>query len=129
MKPKPQRPPPSLGEPGRAVWKRLAGDFVFEDAAALEILERGCMAIDRAQEAREAVKRTGGPVIVDKNGKPQRNPGCVVERDATNTFLSRHEGFGIVRTTRSTSQRSTVRKLTTLGDVINHEATPKHPTP
>ncbi len=82
------RTPATLGKAGQKLWKRLTADFSFPDGAALELLERACIAADRAEGARIAMEKTGGPVVLDRFDKPQRNPACVVERDATATMLS-----------------------------------------
>jgi phage terminase small subunit len=85
---RPKNPPKSLGTAGRALWRSLLTDYEIDDAGGLELLERCCLAADRADEARAAVARTGGAVIVDADGRPSRNPGVVIERDATMTLLS-----------------------------------------
>lgn len=82
------KPPKTLGSAGRSLWRSLLADFEIDDNASLELLERACLAADRAEEARVAIKRTGGAVIVDADGRPTRNPGVVIERDATMTLLS-----------------------------------------
>jgi P27 family predicted phage terminase small subunit len=82
-----KRGPSSLGAAGQSLWKRLTADFLFEDGAAVELLERACRAADRAEEARQALERTGGPVVFDRFGRPVRNPAVIVERDATTLLL------------------------------------------
>jgi hypothetical protein len=77
------------------LWRRIGSDFLLEDNAARELLGQACRAADRAEEARQAMIRTGGPLIPDRFGRPVRNPAVIVERDAVATLLSCLKLLGI----------------------------------
>lgn len=88
-------PPRTLQKTGRNLFKKLLLDYQFTDAASFELLERACMAADRAQEARDAIKKNGGPVSPDRFGVPRRHPGVDIERDATATMISCFKLLGL----------------------------------
>ena len=73
--------PAHLGEQGRKLWRRLVAQFELDDAASQELLEKACVAADRAAQAREVIARDG-ITFTNAAGAPVRHPAVVVERDA-----------------------------------------------
>lgn len=87
--------PRSLKATGKAMWRSITSDYKFEDAASLELLERACMAADRAEEARAAIEKSGGPIILDRFGIAVKHPACALERDSTAAIISAFKLLGL----------------------------------
>jgi hypothetical protein len=69
----PPSPPRDLSGPGRNVWDRVTKEFVIDDAAAQEVLQQVCEAVNRL-EAIAARVRTDGEVIPDGKGGYRSHP-------------------------------------------------------
>jgi phage terminase small subunit len=82
-------------ETGKLLWKKLVADYSFTDSASLELLLRACMAADRAQQARDAIEKNGGPIAIDRFGVPQRHPAVVIERDSTSQMVACFKLLGL----------------------------------
>ncbi len=52
------RAPAHLSKPGRALWRRLVEDFAFEPHQ-LKLLTLAVEALDRCEQARQAIKADG----------------------------------------------------------------------
>ena len=80
-------PPKHISAQSKEFWRKLLKQYALEDdVAAMQYLNEGCEALDRAHQA-AADARKHGPVIKDRWGQPKPNPACQVERDARAQFL------------------------------------------
>ena len=74
--------PRHLSKQTAKLYRRLVTDYRLDDEAhALEVLRLACEAIDRCDEAREAIAKDG-PFIEDRFGQLRCHPGVQVERDS-----------------------------------------------
>ena len=73
--------PPGLRPKTRNWWLEVVGGWALE-AHHLKLLEAACRELDRAEEARLALKRAGGSVFVDRWGQPKESPWRKIEREA-----------------------------------------------
>ena len=83
----PPPPPPHLKAAGAKLWADLTREYVVRDGAGLALVTAAAEALDRQQEAREAIDKYGA-VVVDRYGNPKANPACHIERDARAGFLA-----------------------------------------
>jgi len=74
-----QRPPKHLSSEGKGFWLTVVRDFELEDHH-IRLLTAACECLDRAAEARTAVKRDG-PYFKTRYGELRPHPGIAVERD------------------------------------------------
>ena len=83
----PPKPPRSLGEAGRELWRRIQAQYRIDDAAGLALLRTAgeCRDLD-VQAMTEA--RRDGLVITDKYGQKRSHPCLTVARDARQQMLS-----------------------------------------
>jgi len=61
------KPPPTLGEPGAALWRSIMKEYAIVDSGGLAILEQACALRDRVAEW-VAIIAADGPVIRTKQG-------------------------------------------------------------
>jgi hypothetical protein len=72
--------PTHLKTAGRRLWEAATSDFLI-DAPGLELLRLAAEALDRADEAREAIERDG-PYQRDRFDNVMPHPALGVERDS-----------------------------------------------
>ena len=77
--------PRHLQADGRALWKRLTTEFRFDDGGSLELLDRACVAADRASQARAIIARDGLTVATARG--LQKHPAAVLERESVETLV------------------------------------------
>jgi phage terminase small subunit len=70
--------PEHLSEPRKTLYATLVAQYAF-DAASLELLRLLCEALDRLEEARQAVDEEG--LVVPGRYGPRANPAVAIERD------------------------------------------------
>jgi phage terminase small subunit len=78
-------PPRHLSQESRALWRQLVADFDFEEHE-LKTLRLALEALDRASQARRAIKRLG-MTYEDRFGQPHARPEVAIERDARASWL------------------------------------------
>jgi P27 family predicted phage terminase small subunit len=100
MSPKPALPaipkaPKALGKAGRRYWKTVCSTFEIEPHH-FELLEKACVQLDRAEQAREVVEREG-VTAQDRFGQAKTHPAVEVERQAHLAFrlLCRELGMDV----------------------------------
>jgi len=92
----PPRPPAHLRRATRAFWRKVAARWALEDHH-VELLRLACEAMDRADEAREAVTADGAYQLSKRDGTYRAHPGIAVEREAARTAMRaiRELGFDV----------------------------------
>lgn len=80
--------PKHLSPAAKLMWTNLLNDFDLEDAGGLALLQAACEAFARAEQARELIDLTGGPVLRDRFGQLKPNPAVAVERDARGQMIA-----------------------------------------
>jgi P27 family predicted phage terminase small subunit len=83
--------PEHLSERTKTLWDRIVEENTIDSAAA-EILRTLCDALDRREQARDAMKETG-PLIKDRFGVLKVHPAAAIERDST---LIMHRAFRLL---------------------------------
>lgn len=74
--------PKHLSRSSKALYRATVLDYGLSgEAHALEVLRLACEALDRCEEARQAVAKQGA-VILDRFGTPKAHPAVGIERDA-----------------------------------------------
>lgn len=74
--------PKHLSRPSKALYRRTVLDYGLEgEAHALEVLRLACEALDRCEEARQAIAKDGA-IVPDRFGTPKAHPAVAIERDA-----------------------------------------------
>ncbi|HPK04047.1 MAG TPA: P27 family phage terminase small subunit [Candidatus Sumerlaeota bacterium] len=86
-------PPKNLERSGRRVWKTVLSEYEL-DGSAREVLAVACLALDRAEGARELIAEHG-ILLVDRFGQQKANPAAAIERDARGQFLSAMRQLGL----------------------------------
>lgn len=81
---KPPEPPSSLGRRGAAEWRTVLATFDL-DATHLALLRAACEQLDRADQARLVIKKSG-VTFSDRFGQLRDNPACMIERNALNAY-------------------------------------------
>ena len=85
MTPKPTPKPPShLTGASRDWWEKVNSEYQLEDHHR-RLLTLACESWERAQQAREAIKKHG-LVFEDKAGQPRARPEVAIERDSRVVF-------------------------------------------
>jgi P27 family predicted phage terminase small subunit len=98
MSPKPKQrkiplPPRTLGDEGKAYWKKIQSEFDVEEHH-FDLLEAACVQLDRASAAR-AVIAVEGITAKDRFGQPKEHPAVSVERNAALSFLRLQRELGL----------------------------------
>jgi hypothetical protein len=64
------------------LWRRLVDDYGLDaEPHALRVLTLACEALDRCEEARQALARHG-TTYLDRFGSPRARPEVAIERDS-----------------------------------------------
>jgi len=77
-------PPGHLSDESKALWRDINADYDLE-AHEFKLLRLACEALDRANQARRALRRHG-LTFVDFRGKPVARPEVAIERDSRTAF-------------------------------------------
>jgi phage terminase small subunit len=77
--------PRHLGAESRALWRELHARYEFEPAEE-KTLRLALEALDRANQARRALKRHG-LVYLDRFGAPHARPEVAIERDSRQAWV------------------------------------------
>ena len=86
--------PKHLSAEGKKIWKEIQAEYSIDDSAGLRILRVALEAFDRAQMAREAIRRDG-MTFLDKAGQVKSHPLLPIERDSRAAFLSGLKGLNL----------------------------------
>ncbi len=78
--------PRHLGPKARAFWREITSAWNLEEHHR-RLLELTCGALQRADEAREAVERDGAYQLSKRDGTFRVHPGVAVEREASRTAM------------------------------------------
>lgn len=78
-------PPAHLTEKAKEWWGKLSAEYDLGDSAAQLLLAQCLTAFDRANEARQILRREG-ITTRDKSGKVRAHPAAAIERDAQKTM-------------------------------------------
>jgi len=106
--------PAGLGSPGRALWRRLVREYVFQ-AGQLELLKALCQTEDRLSTVRSELD--GADLIVEGKMGSRAHPLLATERDLRATqlriyrALSIHEDLEEEREVYDTRRRSEAASL------------------
>ena len=73
--------PPGLRSETRKWFMEVISGWAL-DGHHVKLLEAACRELDRAEEARLALKKSGGSVFVDRWGQPKESPWRKIEREA-----------------------------------------------
>jgi len=84
--------PAHLSETSRKLWDRIVEENAIDSAAAT-ILLSFCESRDRREQAQDAMRAEGGPVIKDRFGVQKMSPWVAIERDST---LIMHRAFRLL---------------------------------
>jgi P27 family predicted phage terminase small subunit len=79
--------PKHLTSEGKAIWRRLIGEYGISDAGGLEILQTGLEAHGRMRGVQAQIAREGA-TFTDRFGQVKSHPLLPVERDARAQYLS-----------------------------------------
>lgn len=75
--------PRHLSARSRRVYRQVVEDYDLSgEAHALEVLRLALEALDRADQAREALARYGSTTYTNRFGEPRPRPEVAIERDA-----------------------------------------------
>jgi hypothetical protein len=77
----PPAPPGHLSAPSARLWRQLTADYELR-ADELELLRLALEALDRASQARRAIRRHG-TTYADRFGAPHSRPEVKIERDSS----------------------------------------------
>jgi len=77
--------PKHLTAAGRKLWREIADEIEIDRAASL-LLTTLCEQFDRAQQARE-ILRKDGIITQDRFKQDKPHPACAIERDATAAMM------------------------------------------
>src|SRR6516225_11106167 len=64
--------PSGLGEPGRALWRKVMKEYAVDDAGGVEMLAQICAACDMAARLRERIDAEG--IVLKTKMGPRENP-------------------------------------------------------
>jgi P27 family predicted phage terminase small subunit len=92
--PNPPPPPDHLGEPERAIWRRVFEDFKHSTHLAADVLRSGLESHQRARECREAIERDGA-TVEGRDGQLRAHPLLAVERDSRAAWLAAIKLLGL----------------------------------
>ena len=92
--PKKHEIPKHLAADGRSFWVAVADIFDLDDHH-FAILAVAAESLDRAAEARAAIKKYGVLITPKGGGMARQNPATRVEKDALTMFLRAHSALGL----------------------------------
>jgi P27 family predicted phage terminase small subunit len=95
-KPKPPKvplPPRSLGDEGKAYWKKIQSEFDVPEHQ-FDLLAAACQQLDRAAEAREKIA-CEGVTALDRFGQAKTHPAVDIERNAHLAFCRLQRELGL----------------------------------
>ena len=78
--------PGHLTKVAKTFWRQIQSEYRISDGAGLRILTNACECMDRAEAAREQIKKEG-LTVKNRLGTSVVNPLCNVERDARSGML------------------------------------------
>jgi phage terminase small subunit len=90
---KPPKPPESLSAEARRLWKSTVEHYAIDEQAAM-VLKAGLEAMDRREQARQAIAKDGA-VIKDRWGQLKPSPWCGIERDSAATLYKAFRLLGL----------------------------------
>ena len=95
-----RKPPPGLKTETRKWWTEVVSTWDL-DIHHLKLLEAACRELDRAEEARLAIRKDGGVLVKDRFGQLKEHAARKVEREARITFarLVREMGLDVAGAT------------------------------
>ena len=89
---KAKRAPKGLTSRSKAIWKKIAAEWVLDTSTYL-LLETSLEALDRRDEARRLIKEDG-IVLISPSGMRRAHPALKIERESTTAFLSAWKAIG-----------------------------------
>ena len=87
MAQKAAKPPNGLSRQSAQLWRSILRDWAIEDSASLKVLEVGLRALDRSEQCRLSINKTG-ETVTDKFGQLKPHPLLAAERDSRAAFLA-----------------------------------------
>jgi phage terminase small subunit len=84
--PDPNAPPRQLGENGLSLWRTVTSEYQIEDAGGIEMLAQACVALDRAEELAEHIRRDG--LVIRSKAGLKENP-LIKHELAARSFIVR----------------------------------------
>lgn len=81
------RAPDHLRTDGRALYRRIAGEYAITDAGGVAVLIQACEALDRLRDAQQIIKRDG-PEVRDRFGQQRPHPMLAVEKDCRAAYMA-----------------------------------------
>ena|ERR1700682_394047 len=88
-----KRPPSKLSRAAKKLWLAIAAEIEL-DAGAELILTLLCEAVDRRQEARDAIRKNGA-VCEDRFKQQKPSPWVAIERDTTLAVQRSYHALGL----------------------------------
>jgi P27 family predicted phage terminase small subunit len=85
--------PAHLSAEAKKIWKNTLENYSIDLQASM-VLRAGLEALDRRDEAREALKKTGC-VVRDRWGQDKPSPWVQIERDAAQTLYKAFRLLGL----------------------------------
>ena len=74
------KPPDYLKKHGRKFWRGVLSDYVIEETHDLKLLAEASACIDRINDAREEINKSGA-YFIDRWKQPKPHPAHGVEKD------------------------------------------------
>ena len=87
MKKSQDSPPKDLSRAAKAWYRRLMHEFAIEDEAGRLLLLTAMQAFDRAEDARDLLRKDG-ITTTDRWGQVKSHPATIIERDSRSGMLA-----------------------------------------
>jgi P27 family predicted phage terminase small subunit len=87
------KPPAHLSSEAKKIWRDTLENYQIDLQASM-VLRAGLEAMDRRDEAREALKKTGC-VVRDRWGQEKMSPWVQVEKDSAHTLYQAFRLLGL----------------------------------